>query len=185
MRAYLLSLAGLVAALSPAAPASAYNYTYGSTLANSCYRLSKAMYGSLEGVRTCDRAIDEEGLSPPDYLATLVNRGIIKMNSSSFATADADFDRAISLDANYPEAYLNKAFLRLRQNQPSVAIELLDRSLERQTREPALAFYARGVANEQLGRLRAAYEDFRKAQQLAPTWSLPSEELARYSLRGR
>jgi tetratricopeptide (TPR) repeat protein len=185
MRAYLLSLAGLVAALAPAAPASAYTISYGSTLATACYRLSTAKYGTSEAVRTCDQAIDEDGLTPLDYLATLVNRGIVKMNSSNFDMADADFDRAISIDANYPEAYLNKAFLRLRQNQPLMAIELLDRSLERQTREPALAFYARGVANEQLGRLRAAYDDFRKARELAPRWSLPGEELARYSVRGR
>ena len=47
----------------------------------------------------------------------------------------------------------------------------------------ALALYARGVANEELGHLKAAYADLTQAREMAPGWKLPEEQLARYQVR--
>jgi tetratricopeptide (TPR) repeat protein len=184
MRAYLLSIAGAAVAIA-ATSADAFTRSYGSSLASACYRASMSNYGTVAEVKDCTRAIDEEALTRRDYLATIVNRGIVRMNLRDYRPAEADFDEAIAMDADYAEAYLNKGFLRLRQDRPSAAVELLNQSLEKSTRMPALAYYARGVANERLGKIQAAYADLQKAHQLAPWWSLPRKELQRYVVRGQ
>lgn len=183
MRTCLLSLAGAAVALTSSTSAIAFTRSYGNSLASACYRSSMSNFGTTAEVKECTRAIDEEALTRREHIATMINRGIVRMNLHDYRPAEADFDEAIAMDANYAEAYLNKGFLRLRQDRPSAAIELLDQSLEKSTRMPALAYYARGVANERLGRIKAAYEDLQKAHRLAPWWSLPRKELQRYEVR--
>ena len=38
---------------------------------------------------------------------------------------------------------------------------------------PALAYFGRGLANEDMGNIRDAYADYRRAAQLDPQWSAP------------
>jgi len=56
-------------------------------------------------------------------------------------------------------------------------------AIEMGTEEEALAYYARGVANELNGDLTAAYYDIQRASQIAPEWELPSRDLARFIVR--
>jgi Flp pilus assembly protein TadD len=105
------------------------------------------------------------------------------MNLRDQPGADRDFDTALQMDQNEPEAWLNKGLLRLRQNRAADAMPLIERAMEAHTIRPALALYARGVANEQLGHLKAAYSDLSQARDMAPGWKLPAEQLARYQVR--
>ena len=59
----------------------------------------------------CNRALTEEALTPEDRVATYVNRGILHLSAGDVAEADADFDRALALDPDQPDAWLNKAIL--------------------------------------------------------------------------
>jgi Flp pilus assembly protein TadD len=52
-------------------------------------------------------------------------------------------------------------------------------------RRPALAYFAEGMAYEQIGDFKDAYANLRKAHDLEPTWSMPTQELARYQLLSR
>jgi Tfp pilus assembly protein PilF len=51
-------------------------------------------------------------------------------------------------------------------------------------REPHKAYLNRGVARENLGDLRGAYEDYSTALQIQPDWGPANAELARFA-RGR
>jgi hypothetical protein len=51
------------------------------------------------------------------------------------------------------------------------------------TARPALAYYGRAAVNEDMGNLRQAYVDLRRAQMLEPSWSVPVEELKRFVVR--
>jgi tetratricopeptide (TPR) repeat protein len=200
MRAYLLSSVLAATTVLAVAPAAAFVTSYGSSLARACYKSSLATYTTPAAVKECSRALDEEPLYPRDRVATLINRGIVLMNLGDYGLAEADFNQAIAMDSAYPESYLNKGFLRLRQDRAIDAIVLIDealakkaldnRPLDKEMRDkraewPALAYYARSMANEQLGNFRAAYNDLQKARQLAPSWSLPERQLARYSVQSR
>jgi tetratricopeptide (TPR) repeat protein len=181
MRAFLLSTAA--AALLATAPASASDITIGTSLAHACYLSSFHSIPGRFAVGECDRALEEELLSDNDRVATIVNRGIVKMSLGDFRGADDDFDTAIRMDADEPEALLNKGLLRLRQNRPEEAIGYFDRSIDAKTRRPALAHYVRAITQEQLGNVRGAYADLIRARELDPKWPLPAEELTRYHVR--
>lgn len=181
MRAFLLSTAA--AALLATAPASASDITIGTSLAHACYLSSFHSIPGRFAVGECDRALEEELLSDNDRVATIVNRGIVKMSLGDFRGADDDFDRAIRMDADEPEALLNKGLLRLRQNRPEEAIGYFDRSIDAKTLRPALAHYVRAITQEQLGNVRGAYADLIRARELDPKWPLPAEELTRYHVR--
>lgn len=181
MKALMLS-AVAAALVAGTAPAQASVFTVGS-LASSCYQASLSYKVTPLALADCTRALDGEPLSFDDRVATFVNRGIVRMNLSDHAGADRDFDTALTMDQNEPEAWLNKGLLKLRQNQPEAAMPLIERAMQARTIRPALALYARGIANEQLGHIRQAYADLVRARELAPSWSLPAAQLRRYSIR--
>jgi Flp pilus assembly protein TadD len=118
-------------------------------------------------------------------VATHVNRGILRMVKRDFAAAEADFNEAIRLDPREPEAWLNKGILLIKAGRSADAVTPIDRSLQLRTRRPALAYYARGLANEDRGDVRAAYRDLKQAQAIAPQWREVATELARYQVRTR
>jgi len=178
MRAFLLSSAA--AALLAAAPASATDITIGTSLAHACYLSSFDSSPGPFAVRECDRALEDELLSEKDRIATIVNRGIVKMSVGDFGGADDDFDRALRMNAGEPEALLNMGLLRLRQNRLEEAVGYFNRSIDAKTLRPALAHYVRAISQEQLGNLRSAYADLMRARELDPKWPLPAEELTRY-----
>jgi tetratricopeptide (TPR) repeat protein len=182
MRAFLLSTAA-GALLAAAAPASATDITIGTSLAHACYISSFDSSPGPFAVRECDRALEDELLSDNDRLATIVNRGIVKMSLGNLRGADRDFDTAIRLKADEPEALLNMGLLRLRQNRLEEAIGYFGRSIDAKTLRPALAYYGRAMSQEQLGNVGRAYADLTRARDLDPKWPVPAEELTRYQVR--
>jgi tetratricopeptide (TPR) repeat protein len=109
-----------------------------------------------------------------------VNRGILRLRRGGVDEAVADFDQAIALDPNQPEAYLNKGAALIQRQNPSEALRLFTVALDRHTSRPAIAHYGRAVANEQLGNVREAYDDYLAASELAPDWADPRTELQRF-----
>ena len=181
MKALMLSVAAAVLAAATST-AHATVFTVGS-LASTCYQASLNYHVKRTELADCTRALDEEPLSFDDRVATFVNRGIVRMNLGDHAAADRDFDTALQMDQTEAEAWLNKGLLRLRQDNPTAAMPLIQRAIEARTVRPALALYARGIAHEQLGNLKAAYADLTRARALAPGWKLPAQQLARYQVR--
>lgn len=183
MRAVILSAAG--ALLIASAPATATVHTVGSSFAESCYRAAEARDTSRIARDSCDKALSEDALSLADRAGTYVNRGVLSMISGDLVRANQDFERALALDPRQPEAWLNKAIAQMRTGNGGAALEMADRSIALRTERPAIAYYIRGVANEDAGNVKAAYADFRRARELAPKWSVPAVELARYQVKSR
>ena len=180
-----LFLAVGAAAATATLPASAQVMTIGSTLAEGCYRAAQSRDDRREALETCHRALREEALTYRDRVATLVNRGIVRMVKEDDEAARRDFRTAIALDANQPEAWLNMAILQLNHGDSAGAIPLFNRALELRTQAPEIAYYARGLAHEQRGNLGAAYADLSRAASLKPGWDKPAQELGRYRVRRR
>ena len=178
-----LVLAVSVVALSAALPASAGIMTVGGSYAEGCYRAAEQRNATLESLGTCDRAFTEQALSFDDELATYVNRGILRMIRSDFKRADADFTTAIAMDPKRSEPYLNMAILRFNQRKSAEALPLFSKALELGTQRPEIAYFGRGLANEDLGNVKAAYADLQRAVALKPKWAEPARELARYQVR--
>lgn len=179
-----LFVAALLAAV--AAPASAAVYVVGNSDARLCYEAADArLLPQVRDIRRCDEALLHENLSNYETVATHVNRGILRLRRGMVEPAVADFDRAIQLDPEQPEAYLNKGAALIRRQNPQEALQLFTVALERNTSRPAIAHYGRAVANEALGNVAAAYRDYRRASELDPDWADPRTELARFRVVDR
>ena len=164
-----------------AVPAGAAVTVIGSSSARMCFEAADTrITPSQASLDNCDEALQQGNMSRYDTVATYVNRGILRLRVGREDDAMADFDRALAQDPNQAEAYLNKGLLRLRQDKASEAMPLIQRAIEAHTIRPALALYARGVAHEMMGDLKAAYTDLSQARDMAPGWKLPAEQLARY-----
>jgi tetratricopeptide (TPR) repeat protein len=168
----------------PAASATASVVTIGNPLALDCYNFAEQRDQRPDALDTCSRAL-KEPLDLEDKAATLVNRGVIRMIHGDLGGAEADLDAAIALQPKLSDAWLNKGFLRLRSGDGSAALPLVEKALELRARRPALAYFARGIAHEQSGNVRAAYDDLSRARELEPGWSMPSQALERYQVLNR
>lgn len=159
--------------------------TLGGPFSQLCYKAALAQDDRDSSLDACTRSIDEEPMDTADRAGTYVNRGILRMIRGKDADADADFNAALALQHDLPDAWLNKGFLRLRQGNGRDALPLLQEGIKRNPEHVALAIFARGVAYEQMGEFNSAYTDLRRAHELEPRWSMPSEYLAHYRLVSR
>ena len=182
MARYSCLLAALLAASS--VPAFGAVTVVGNSSARMCFAAADSPMSPTAGdVVYCDDAFRGESLSLHDTVATHVNRGILRLRRNQIDGAIADFDAAIGLDPNQPEAYLNKgaALIRMDQN-PDEALQLFTMAIDRHTRRPEVAHFGRAIANEELGNVRAAYNDYRRASELRPEWRDPQVELQRFRI---
>ncbi len=179
MRAFFLAAVATVIAV---VPASAAVLTVGGSFAEGCYHLAQSRVGTIEALATCDRAFTQV-LSREDEFATYVNRGIVKMHRGELKGAQADFDHAIVMIPTRGEPWLNSGVLQIKQGNSRAAIPMFDKALALGTDSPEVAYYARGLAHEDIGDLRSAYADLRRATEISPRWREPAKELARYQVR--
>ena len=172
--------AGVAALIVPLAGADSAVFSVGGPLSRLCYEAALNQDDRASALQGCSRALDEEALTTAERAGTFVNRGIIEMLRNQDSAADSDFDAALKLNPNLPDAWLNKGFLRLRNGDGRDALPLLQQGIDRKPERQALAIFARGVAYEEMGEYNSAYADLRLAHQLEPHWSLPSEYLSHY-----
>ncbi len=184
MRTFVVA-AGIASIMLPLSSASAAVLSVGGPLSQNCY--DAALVGDTrdQSVDSCTRALKDEPLGARDRAGTLVNRGILQMDRGQDALADADFDAALRLDKDLPDAWLNKGFLRLRRGDGRAALPLLQSGIDHGARRQAQAIFARGVAYEQMGQFESAYADLKHAQRLEPGWSMPTEYLADFRVEQR
>ena len=185
MNIRFLSVAVAAAGATALSPAVAGSISIGGSTAKDCYEAAIARSTDRNSFYHCNLALDQEGLGPQDRAATLVNRGVLYLRGHNYRSAGRDFDAALKSDANNAEAWLNMAIARLQQGGGGDTLPLIDKSLALNTVRPALAYYSRSIAHERAGNVRAAYNDLRRAQQLAPAWKAPAEDLKRYQVSRR
>lgn len=172
-------------AIFAASSANAAVTTYGSSSARLCYEAARSPSKPAGAITRCDEAFANEGLTRDDRVATHVNRGILRANRKDVTGAMEDYDAALKIDPEEPEAWLNKGFAYLRVADTARALPMFDGAVARGTREPAIAYYGRALAHEEAGNARAAYADYVRARDLAPRWPLPLKELARFRVKPR
>ena len=56
----------------------------------------------------------------------------------------------------------------------------LNKGIDMGAREPQIAYYDRAIVNEALGNIRDAYEDYKKAVEIQPDFTLAIHELERF-----
>ncbi len=133
-------------------------------------------------VDTCGFALDTELLTDHDEAGTLVNRGILYLARADYADAVTDFTRAETLQPQIGEIYTNRGAALIAERHFAAGIAEIDRGLPLQPGEPEKAYFNRALAREELGDVKGAYLDFRKAAELKPDWPTVQDELARFTV---
>ena len=173
------ALAVLLAAV--AVPAVSAVTVIGNSSARMCFEAADSPnLPSMRDVDYCNMAFTEGAMSAHDEVATHVNRGILRLRRAQIDGAIADFDEAIRMDPRQPEAYLNKGAALIQQNNPTEAVRLFTVAIDYHTTRPEIAYFGRAIAHETLGNVRAAYQDYRTASEIAPNWRDPQTELRRF-----
>ena len=186
MFAKAMFVLGTSLALPVAAYAATLTIVGQSAEARACYLAAEASDVQMPGpeaIATCNRALMVEDISYEDTVATHVNRGIVEFRLSQFDRAMTDFDTALSLAPNQPDALINKGITLLASGGSiDSALQLLDAGLAGQPQRPWVGHYGLAVAHELAGRDADAYREYRRAQDLKPAWDLPKAALARFSV---
>ena len=163
--------------------ASAAVSVIGGGLGRECYLAAEYAKPGRSNVAACDRALEDEALPAIDRAATFVNRGIVHMQGKDLTAAIADFDQAIKMRPQTAEAYVNKGIALIHLGgRDRDAVDLLTQGLSRNPSRPEVAYYVRGIANEQLGLSREAFDDYSRAASLKPEWSDPAAQLTRFTV---
>ncbi len=105
-----------------------------------------------------------------DSALDIVRQGGQEVNAGHLDAAQADFDRAISIDPNCTPAYLSRAELRFQSGDLPGGLSDLNRAIETDPHsESSFRYYIyRGSARKQVGDLVDARADFSQAIILKP-----------------
>lgn len=182
---FLLAAAAAAVTLACAAGAQAAVTVIGGGLAEACSQAAVRGESDREYEELCDLAIETEFLNARDRAGTYVNRGVLRMRRTEYGKAIEDFDQAIRMKPDLGEGYVNRGAAYIGQERYEASIGEINRGLELGVEEPAKAYYNRALAYEGLEDARSAYFDYQKAQELAPAWSAPTEQLARFTVTRR
>ena len=179
----LLALSA-TAAIAAAADAHSITVLGSNADAIACFRAADTESRRPDAVDTCTTALRSRELSTYDRMATLVNRGIVQFRLENFDAALADFDAAMAIEPNQPDAMINRGITMLAAGYDvDASLAYIDRGIAGGPQRPWVGYYGRAVANELAGRDEAAYRDYRRAQELRPGWELPRQALSRFAVR--
>lgn len=179
----LLPLAALLSFT--AVPAAAQVFVYGEGNAQSCFMSAKTGdKGSTGAIQTCTNALSD-ALTRSDEAATYVNRGVLQMRKGEHEKAVADYEAALALKDDLPEAFINYAAALFYTQRYDEALVAVNTALALGTEKEAEALYNRALIHDRQGNLRGAYDDLTRALSLKPGWTPAQNALSRYEVRPR
>jgi len=181
MRALGFCTLTAAAVIAAALPAKAVVLVVGGGAGAQCY--STAEFGDpFEAFDICTKALANQEMSVRDRAATYINRSVIRLRVHDYSGAITDCDLSIARYPSLGEAFVNRGAALINLNKPQEALEALNKAIELGLDKVHLAYYNRGLAREKLNDSSGAYNDYKKALELDPTFTLAAEELKRFSV---
>jgi tetratricopeptide (TPR) repeat protein len=171
---------GLLAACGAASSVQAAVSVVGAGTAHTCYVQAEHGNDLKAGIAICTDALKNEVLSRIDRASTLVNRAILRARLADTDGAMADYAEALSLGSNDVEVYLNRSATLIALKRYSEALRDADQAVALHPARIEIAYYNRALANEALGNVGAAYQDYKAALQAEPQFKAAAERLAHF-----
>jgi len=175
------ALAASLAALFAASSAHAAVSVIGGGPAQLCYEGADSGTRPDDYLYYCNMAL-AGALTNTDRAATYINRGVLKMDEGKYDSAADDFTEGLVINDKAGEGYIDLAATQITHKRFADAIANINKGLALGTKQPEVAYYDRAMADEGLGNLQAAYDDYRQALTIAPNFSLASDELKRFKV---
>lgn len=148
----------------------------------------------VEPIELCTWAL-REAVSPFNRAGNYNNRGVLLFDARRYEEALADFEQALRVDGTLAKAELNRGYTLVALERWEEAVSAFDRGIALGldetapartalgAHEAARAHFSRAISHEELGEVREAYRDYRRAAELDPQWEEPRRELGRFSVR--
>jgi tetratricopeptide (TPR) repeat protein len=152
----------------------------GNGVAQSCYEVAEFGGNPIDGISACTFALEQTTLSVKDRAATFINRGILRARKSDTDGALADYNRGLAMDAALGEGFVDRGAIMIVLRRYDDAVADIDKGIALGSNRLQIAYYDRGIADEALGNIRAAYEDYKKAAEIQPDFALATEQLSRF-----
>lgn len=156
--------------------------TFGEGRAYACFRAADGASATVTDVAVCTAALDQDFLAAKERAATYVNRGVLHLRRRDAAAAGADFDAALVIDPELPEALVNRGAALILLGDDAGAESAITQGLTLGPSQAHEAHYNRAFARERQGNFKGAYEDFKAALALKPEWTEAQTELARFKV---
>ncbi len=172
----------IAGALAVAGPSFASTVVIGEGLGEACFNQAKYGHSDRDALNICDKAIENGFLSKKDAAATYVNRGIVRSSRGDLEGAVTDYNNALRINPTLGEAFANRGTVYIRKEQYTTALNELDRALSLDLEQPAMVYFNRAIVYENIGDKTKAYQDFKRASELRPTWDSPQIELTRFTV---
>jgi tetratricopeptide (TPR) repeat protein len=180
MKVSVVARAFAALALAMGTSANAAVTVLGNGVAHSCYEFAEYGGNATDGIQTCTFALEQTTLSVRDRAATFVNRGILRARKDDAEGALADYDRGLAMDGALAEGYVDRGAAMIALRRYDDAVAEIDKGISLGANRPQIAYYDRGIADEALGNIRAAYEDYKKAAEIQPDFHLAVDQLSRF-----
>jgi len=178
--ALLYGTAALAACVAPQAQAAVT--VLGNGIARSCYEAAEFGGDIHDGIAECTLALDESAMPTGDRAATFINRGILKSRNGDSDGALDDYNRGLAIGPNLGEGYVDRGAVMILLQRYDDAKKDIDTGIGMDAKKPEIAYYDRAIVDEALGDVRGAYEDYKKAVELAPDFALAADQLARFKV---
>jgi tetratricopeptide (TPR) repeat protein len=171
----------MIAAVLTMTEAKAAESIVGGGVAQSCYLAAESNFRPSESIQTCTFALTE-ALTDEDRAATYINRGILKLAKMDANGSLADFNRGLAMRAGMAEGYVDRGASLIMMHRYQDAVDDINKGITMNAKKLQVAYYDRGMANEGMGNLQAAYEDYKQAQTIDPDFTEPGLELKRFKV---
>ncbi len=143
--------------------------TIGATDAAACYNHARSAYES--STEPCDNALKDALTTRRDRMKTHVNRGIIHNRNGDLNAAIEDFNAALDIDGDQPEAFINRGNSWFLAGRFDDALEDYERALDAGLNKAWMAWYNIGLAYDQKKQPEKALEAYQKALDLNPDFT--------------
>lgn len=174
------ALAVIAAALFSAAPAHARTMIYNVDPSAQCSQAARDITNLKVGMAYCDEALSDDVMLHRGEL--LINRGIIKFAMDDTQGALADFNAGLVANPQMGDGYINRAALLISLGRYQEARSDVERALQLGTANIPVAYYNRGVIEDETGDYQAAYRDYKQALALKPDYAAAARELLRFKV---
>lgn len=131
---------------------------------------------------TCRQALGWAHFAPDEKGPVLSNNGVLHLIRGDYQAALADFNSALRAGAEPSSTLNDRGLAQAGLLQYQAAVDSYGEALTKATGNQERIYFNRAMAEEDLGNLKAAFLDYRKAAELAPTWRKAADQLSRFKV---
>ena len=164
----------------PDRPANNVIMIYNTNPAQQCFHAAQEGMNLKFGLEHCNVAMRDPMTV---YRAqTVVNRGIIRYSMGDLNGALNDFNNALDYNPSLGDAYLNQALVFVAQKREPEALAAINQGIALGAANLQIAYYARGVIEDDAGHYAQAYRDYRQALRIKPGYRPAAQEIERFKV---